>query len=339
MHFWTLQKTALALGVAILSLATPSTGRAQGGFLQNLCGCCKAGRPTYAAYGQGAPQVCNYVPQTCYRAELVTVPVTTYRPVVSPDPCGGCAVTCLRPTTALVQQTRLVPYTTYRLTYSSPCCFSNLVQGRTAYAPVTSAACTTCGTTGAACGLPSAGSPGAVYGAPLSPATSVPTLNTAPYTVAPSTGGTFVPNASTPAVVVPSNPNVPGTYVPGNAPAGTYLPSVPSVPAAPNTNAPAGTTNERPTAVPQIQQRPILDPAKPEVRVNPMSVPRIIDPRNRSARAPQPQPWSYHAVSRSTPRATEFMSLATAMVPAVVAPARAVAPVVKADDGWRASSR
>src|SRR5688572_11752794 len=45
----------------------------------------------------------SYVPQTSYRVSHVSVPVTTYRPVVSTDPCTGCQTTCMRPTTCYQQ--------------------------------------------------------------------------------------------------------------------------------------------------------------------------------------------------------------------------------------------
>ena len=60
-------------------------------------------------------QCCRYVPQTCYRTEYCNVPVTTYRPVTSCDPCTGCTTTCMKPCTTYCRQARRVPYTTYRM--------------------------------------------------------------------------------------------------------------------------------------------------------------------------------------------------------------------------------
>ncbi len=86
-------------------------------------------------------QVCSYVPQTSYRAEVVNVPVTAYRPVVAVDPCTGCATTVYRPVTAIQQQVRYTPVTTYRLSCSPT---------TTYYAPVaTSDACCAPATTAA----------------------------------------------------------------------------------------------------------------------------------------------------------------------------------------------
>ena len=61
--------------------------------------------------------VVNYVPCTSYRTTYERVPVTTYRPQTSSDPCTGCTVTCMRPCTTYTYQTRRVPYTTYRPVY------------------------------------------------------------------------------------------------------------------------------------------------------------------------------------------------------------------------------
>ncbi|HET6881195.1 MAG TPA: hypothetical protein VFI31_13630, partial [Pirellulales bacterium] len=97
--------------------------------------CCGGTTPTYGTtplYGAPAADPCcappqvtqtaSYVPQTCYRTQYVNVPVTTYRPIQGRDPCTGCPVTCMRPTTTVVQQAQLVPYTTYRMVLSNPCC-------------------------------------------------------------------------------------------------------------------------------------------------------------------------------------------------------------------------
>lgn len=84
----------------------------------------------------------NYVPQTCYRTQYVTVPVTTYRPATGCDPCTGFPVTTMRPAICYVQQARLVPYTTYRAVLTStgsPCA---PVYGAAAYAPA--AGCSGC---------------------------------------------------------------------------------------------------------------------------------------------------------------------------------------------------
>ncbi len=93
--------------------------------------CCA---PTTAYYAPSCntctQQVVNYVPQTCYRTQIVNVPVTAYQPVVASDPCTGCPVTVMRPVTSFVRQVQMVPYTSYRIAYSpvtSSCCTTAVV--------------------------------------------------------------------------------------------------------------------------------------------------------------------------------------------------------------------
>ncbi|HVA46380.1 MAG TPA: hypothetical protein VNH11_08405 [Pirellulales bacterium] len=127
-------------------LAVPAESHA---IFEWLTGCCGGKKtPTYGAapvYAAAAPadpccappqvQTVNYVPQTCYRTQYVSVPVTTYRPATGRDPCTGCPVTCMRPMTTIVQQARLVPYTTYRMVLSSPCGGATAPATAASYAP------------------------------------------------------------------------------------------------------------------------------------------------------------------------------------------------------------
>jgi hypothetical protein len=223
----TLRSTGLRSGLTVRSgltaavaatalLAMPAESHAIFNWLSRCCGGGGA-TPTYGAaplYGAAAPadpccappqvtQTANYVPQTCYRTQYVTVPVTTYRPVVGRDPCTGCPVTCMRPATTLVQQARLVPYTTYRMVLSNPCCGG---AATAAYAPgyatgmgyAPAASCSGC--SGAAAPIsyaaPAGGTPyygGATSGTIISstdPAASAPTL--APPPAGSSGNSTFV---------------------------------------------------------------------------------------------------------------------------------------------------
>lgn len=135
--------------------------------------CCQGGwfgssayAPAYDSYaGNGcnacAPQVANYVPQTCYRTQWVAVPTTTMRPVTSYDPCTGCPVTCLRPMVSYVQRPRLIPYNSYRIVYSNPagsgCCGQSTASY---YAPggyQAAGGCSNCAASGA---IPTYGSAG-----------------------------------------------------------------------------------------------------------------------------------------------------------------------------------
>ena len=179
-------RAGLVACLATAFLAQPAESQAIFHWFSNCCG--GSTTPTYAAAPlyQAAPaaadpccsppqvsQTVNYVPQTCYRTQYVSVPVTTYRPVVGRDPCTGCPVTCMRPATTYVQQARLIPYTTYRMVLSNPCCGAASTVGYTArysagvsYAPA------------ASCGGCSGAAPPITYAAP---AASTPYYGNAPY--------------------------------------------------------------------------------------------------------------------------------------------------------------
>src|SRR5262245_35606650 len=94
--------------LSVSFLAAPSDSQAACALFEKMFG---TGTPTTANYC-AQPVVANYVPQTAYRAEVVNMPVTTYRPVCSCDPCTGCPTTVMMPATSIVQTTRMVPYTT-----------------------------------------------------------------------------------------------------------------------------------------------------------------------------------------------------------------------------------
>ncbi len=68
------------------------------------------------------PQTVQYLPQTCYRTVYRPVQVTACSACTGCDPCSGCPVTYYRPVTTWTYQATRVPYTTYRLVYSNPCC-------------------------------------------------------------------------------------------------------------------------------------------------------------------------------------------------------------------------
>lgn len=117
------QLAAILLSASTVFCAAPRESQAIFHWFRGCGNWC--GQPTYANYGcySCAPQPvqAQYVPQTCYRTQYVSVPVTSYRPVTSCDPCTGCAQTCMRPVTTYMYQARLVPYTSYRIVYSNPC--------------------------------------------------------------------------------------------------------------------------------------------------------------------------------------------------------------------------
>ena len=102
----------LCCGMVAALVAAPSESHALCGLFDCLFGGCRTNRLLRAglqplrdhACALAAPcatTVCNYQPQTCFRAECVNVPVTTFRPVTSCDPCTGCPTTAMVPTTTL----------------------------------------------------------------------------------------------------------------------------------------------------------------------------------------------------------------------------------------------
>lgn len=161
-------------------LACPAESHAIFHWLSRCCGNNNA-TPTYgaaplysaapAAADPCAPpqitQTVNYVPQTCYRTQYINVPVTTYQPVVSRDPCTGCPVTCCRPSTSYVRQAQLVPYTTYRRVLTNACCgggattvtagYAGLFRGAVSYPATTS--CSGCSAAAPATYAPAATTP------------------------------------------------------------------------------------------------------------------------------------------------------------------------------------
>jgi hypothetical protein len=199
--------------VAAAFLAQPAESQAIFHWFSNCCG--GNTTPTYSAapaYGAApayqaaaadpccAPpqvsQTVNYLPQTCYRTQYVTVPVTTYRPVTGRDPCTGCPVTCMRPATTYVQQARLVPYTTYRAVLSNPCCGAATVGYTARYsAGVSYGAAASCG-----------GCSGAAAPITYAPANSTPYYGGTPY----------YGNAASSATI--SSPTDPASGVPTLAP-------------------------------------------------------------------------------------------------------------------------
>jgi hypothetical protein len=140
-------------------------------------------------------QQVNYVPQTCYRTVCNSVPVTSYRPITTADPCTGCPVTSLSPVTTYVQRPVVVPYTTYRPVVTTvmmpvapacPTCSACAAPATSYYAPAAVAApAPSCG-----CGAPGLAS---ATVAPSLASTAAPTTSyyggaTTAYYSAPATG-------------------------------------------------------------------------------------------------------------------------------------------------------
>jgi len=78
------------------------------------------GAPVAAPVAAVAPPVMvpvqqtSYVPETTYRTQMQSVPVTCYKRSCEIDPCTGCPVECMQPVTQYVQQAVSVPVTQYR---------------------------------------------------------------------------------------------------------------------------------------------------------------------------------------------------------------------------------
>lgn len=205
--------TAVATAAATL-FAAPAQSHAIFDWLGCKCGKpAPMAAPVIEAAPVAAPTVVNYVPQTCYRTQYVTVPVTTYRPAMGCDPCTGFPVTTMRPVIAYVQQARLVPYTTYRAVMTAPVSLGLPVMGSVGYAP--SAGCSGCSAAPAAqpyynaapapIAAPAAAAPlgAASPGAP----TLAPTENPATSTF---TQRPFIPSGP----IISSAPGVPGSPPP-----------------------------------------------------------------------------------------------------------------------------
>jgi hypothetical protein len=126
---------AMVGGMATLA---PGEARAQN-CLSELFSCCRKAPPAYAVAPVPAPiiapvaapvpappppvvvpvQQVSYVPETTYRTQYKSVPVTSYKPSCEIDPCTGCPRECMEQVTQYVQQAVNVPVTQYRAVYST----------------------------------------------------------------------------------------------------------------------------------------------------------------------------------------------------------------------------
>ena len=97
------------------------------------------------------------VPQTTYRPVVRSVPVVSYLPTVGRAPCTGCRVTTYRPVTTWTRQTTLIPYATYRTVYTNPCL---PCRGYVSYGS------TTVGSSCSGCSVGAVSSPAVSYGGP-----------------------------------------------------------------------------------------------------------------------------------------------------------------------------
>lgn len=262
-----------------------------------------------------APQVCqktvvNYVPQTHYRTTWARVPVTTYRPVTSSDPCTGCQVTCMKPCTSYTWQARRVPYTTFRPVYSvinvaKPCtttCNSCPTAAPTVVrSPVTSSGCSGCGNPSYSYTQPSYATPSYT-----TPSYATPTNQTVqpyygtPATTAPAT----VPVNPTPATATPAD-QAP-ILDPGGIQSGLQGSNTPSFKLTPNDVKPASRNQTpafgRPMTAPQENDVvvPVPDPDADQQGIRPIEpAPQLLDPRDKTASSPVRRPWTYSPIKVS----------------------------------------
>lgn len=260
--------------------------------------------PTYPAYCT-CPQTVQYVPQTCYRTQVTSLPVVAYRPVSVIDPCTGCVQTIVQPTTQFVQQVRYIPYQSFRIVsrptvMAAPVVAAPVVAAPAAvYAPAMPSGCGTCGA-GSTLATPAMAAP-ALGGAPL--ATPLPQIPTA---VAPAldagTAATF--GAPSPAGAVQPAPSLsPVTIRP---PTMIDSPSPPS-PAVKNTDvdgsqprsADAGQTESKLKPIPDL--KPATKSAT-DATAAPISAPGLIDPNSRTTMRPVARPADANLASWPAPK-------------------------------------
>ena len=265
--------------------------------------------PTAAGCGCGQPAqqpVVQYLPQTCYRTQWSPVPVTTYRPVISTNPCSSCTTTYLQPCTTYRWQAKRVPYTTYRAVYSN---MSVPAMSQTVGTPAVTAqspGCSTCGT--AAPLIPPAYTvpPGATFN-PTSPTNPVPaqqqpTLQPGP--MGGSSSGIGAPGLNDQSYQRPH----------GLSPfAQSYQPSVTVPPA-------------RDVEQDDVDDAPRLRPVPDVDSDDSYDAPPLLDPRERTAAIPIHLSREYSPIEWPVQRASRAPSNSS------------VAPVTTWDDGgWQAA--
>lgn len=232
--------------------------------------------PTTAYYAPPPPvaptPIVSYLPETHYRAGVMNVPVTLYRPVAAVDPYTGVGVSVLRPTVSYRPVAAAVPYTTYRIVQSP-------VVAAAAYAPVTSyyapAPASPCATASCYASAANYSAPTASCAAPACATTA-----TCPSGVCPSSSAysTSVPYDSAPSATYGS-PSASDSEVPALRSYGesaTYEGSTYSG----STYAAPGATADSSYAAPQTYARP-LDSVQDS---------RIIPNQTEGASSRQPTP-------------------------------------------------
>lgn len=329
----------VAVSSAGLLFATPTQSYAIFHWFSRACGC-GAEPATYAApvveaAPVVAPTVVNYLPQTCYRTQYVTVPVTTYRPYITRDVCTGCPVTAMRPTVAYVQQARMVPYTTYRAVVTS-----GPVMG-TSYAPVYAAPSSTCSSCSAAPAVaaPMAAAPAVAVPMATSPAAPPGYYNGAPAAAANGTGVPTLAPGMTPGVSTFQRPTmaVPPNGVPSE------LRQKPIAVPGPESGGEAATKNGGSSS----GNSPKASEPKSGSHADPTSAaPRLINPDDRTTQQlSAPVRYAVHRITPAMPASSNITPVvwrdAAARALTESAPEQPAAQPAPASDadGWRPSKR
>jgi hypothetical protein len=258
-------------------------------------------------------QQTSYVPETTYRTEYKTVPVTTYKPSSEIDPCTGCPRDCMQPVTQYVQQAVNVPVTQYRAVTSTK--YVQMQQG----AP-------------AAYGAPVA-YPAAPIAYPGAPAPVMPAPAAAPAGVA---SPFAAPITTTPQAWGAAGSDVSNQLAPGQS--SINPPTLQGAPAAP-------TFQQRPLSPPSVGQTyiqpalPQMQPAAPAQPIPTYSQPMYTQPvpsapglgatttqRPTQPPAYTPPPLKPIPIAPQPAPAANGAPAAPAAAPAVTAPALPVAP-------------
>ncbi len=247
-----IRRVLVALGMSVTLCAAAAESRA----------CCLFGRGNTTYYAPAAVMpacnTCNYAPQVTYRSVFTSVPVTTYRPITTVNPCTGCPTTVVQPVTTYRMQPSLVPVTTYRPV--AACC----------YAP----SCPTGGCGAPACATGACGSAAPIASSYYAP--SYPVVQASPG-CSTCTGGaganTYVPSA-------PATLGAPGTVVPS-------LPQNTPVPLPDSSSSISTPPTYRPNTAADTQPvvRPIPDNGG--ARNSNTIVPRMTDPQDRQTARPR----------------------------------------------------
>jgi hypothetical protein len=253
-------------------------------------------------------QQTSYVPETTYRTEYKTVPVTTYKPSSEIDPCTGCPRDCMQPVTQYVQQAVNVPVTQYRAVTSTK--YVQMQQGAPA-------------AYGAPVAYPAA--PIAYPGAPAYPGAAAPVMP-APAAAPAGVASPFAaPITTTPQAWGAAGSDVSNQLAPGQP--SINPPTLQGAPAAP-------TFQQRPLSPPSVGQT-FIQPALPQMQP---AAPAQPIPTYSQPMYTQPVPTAPGLGATTTQRPTQppaytpppLKPIPIAPQPAVTAPALPAAPAAPA---------